>query len=89
MRTGFRGWHILQEGISCRRAYFAGGHALQEDMCEKGLLSLLVCSTFVVDVSGGHFLFLNVVSVLFWLKCYVNVIGALPLSHSGASLIAW
>ena len=39
--------------------YLAVGHALQEDMCLRRLLSLLVCSTFVVDVSGGHFLFLN------------------------------
>ena len=53
------------------------------------LLTLLVCSSFVVDVRGGHFLFLNVVFVLGWLKCLVNVIGVPPLSHFGASVIIW
>ena len=64
-------------------AYLAGGHALQEDMCFRRLLLLLICSTFVVDVSVGHFLFLNLVFVFVWLTCLVSLIGV-PLSHSGA-----
>ena len=62
MRTGFAGWHILQEGMR--------------------LLSLLICSTFVIDVSGNHFLFLNVIFVFIWLTCLVSVIGVPPLSFS-------
>ena len=70
-------------------AYLAGGQALQEGMCWKTLLSLLVCSTFVVDVMVYHFLFLNVVFVLVWLTCLVSMIGVPSLSHSGALVIVW
>ena len=57
-------------------------------MLEK-LLSLLVCSTFVVDVSGSQFLFLSVVHVLVWLTCLVSTISIPPPSHSGTSVIVW
>ena len=47
-------------------------------MCQRRLLSLLVCSTFIVDVRGSHFFFLNVVFVLVLLTCLVSVIGVSP-----------
>ena len=54
-----------------------------------GLLSLFVGSTFVVDISGSHFLCLNVLLVFVWLTCLVGVGGVPPLSHSGASMFVW
>ena len=60
-------------------AYPAGEHALLEDMLEVRRLLLLVCSTFIVDASSGHFLFLNVVFVFNWLTCLISVIGLPPV----------
>ena len=58
-------------------------------ICVRGGYSYCLCSTFVVDVKRGHFLFLNVVFVFIWLTCLVSVSGVPPLSHSGASMIVW
>ena len=58
-------------------------------MYYRRLLSLLVYSTFVVGISDGFFLFLNVVFVLVWLTCLISMIDVPPLSHSGVSLFVW
>ena len=49
---------------------------------------MLVCLTFVVDISGGQFLFLNVLFAFVWLTFLVSVIGGPRLSHFGSSVIA-
>ena len=50
------------------------------------LLSLLICATFVVGVSVGHLLFLNIVVVFIWQTYLVIMISVPPPSHSGASV---
>ena len=77
MRTGFTRWHILQEGMHYKRT------------CVRGGYSHCLLVQFVVDVSGSHFLFLNVVIVFVWHTCLVNVIGVPLLSHSGVSVYVW
>ena len=41
----------------------------------QGQLSLLVCSTFVIDVTFGNFLFVNVVFAFVWLTFLVGKSG--------------
>ena len=42
-----------------------------------------------VDISGSHFLFLNVVFVLVWLTYLVSMIDVPLQSHSGDLVFLW
>ena len=58
--------------------------------CVRGGYShFLSVQHFVVEVSGSHFLFLNLVFVLVWLTCLVSVTGIPLPCHSGASVYVW
>ena len=73
MRTGFTGWHILQEGMHYRRTCIREGnsHCLFVHCKHKQRSFIMSKCSFV----------------LVWLTCLVIVIGVPPQSRSGASVI--
>ena len=50
MRTGFIGWHFMQEGMYYWKTYNNGGHVFHENILWEDMTSRWACLT------GGHVL---------------------------------